>query len=69
MTATHCCAIDSTQTVADNLRVRRTEANAYTRVARTSDQKVGVRIPPGAPSLVRTLSPTKLGYQSPLGAY
>jgi hypothetical protein len=35
MTATHCCAIDSTQTVADNLRVRRMEANAYARLART----------------------------------
>jgi hypothetical protein len=34
MTATHWSAIDSTRTGADNLRVRRTEANAYTRLAR-----------------------------------
>jgi hypothetical protein len=34
MTATHWSAIDSTQTGADNLRVRHTEANAYTRLAR-----------------------------------
>jgi hypothetical protein len=35
MTATYWSAIDFTRTVVDNLRVRRTEANAYTRLART----------------------------------
>ena len=34
MTATHWSAIDSTRTGADNLGVRHTEANAYTRLAR-----------------------------------
>ena len=47
MTATHWSAIDSTRTVADNLRVRRTEANAYTRLARTYGSK-GKIAEPGA---------------------
>jgi hypothetical protein len=34
MTATRWSAIDSTRTGADNLRVRHTNANAYTRLAR-----------------------------------
>jgi hypothetical protein len=36
MTATRPSAIDSTGTVADNLGVSRTEANAYTGLARTT---------------------------------
>ena len=40
MTATQWSAIDSTRTVAENLRVRRTEANACPRLARTDGLEV-----------------------------